>query len=226
MIWTLFLEHSIEQKVCPLCDATYIFLFWNPSQATCLSLLFSVLFFPLTFKIIVILIDAKWYLIVVLICISLMTNCRFPGCSVVKNSTASQFRRRRFVPCVGKFPQRKVKVKVKFLSCVWLFAVPRTVTYQAPLIMGFFRQECWSGLPFPSRRKISRGSSWPRDQTQVSCIAARSFTIWATREGHGNPLQYSCLENHMVIGGWQATVYRVARSQTQLKWLSAHACNN
>ena len=46
MIWTLFLEHSIEQKVCPLCDATYIFLFWNPSQATCLSLLFSVLSLP------------------------------------------------------------------------------------------------------------------------------------------------------------------------------------
>ena len=29
---------------------------------------------------------------------------------------------------------------------------------------------------------FSRGSSWPRDQTQVSCIAGRFFTIWATRE--------------------------------------------
>ena len=29
---------------------------------------------------------------------------------------------------------------------------------------------------------FSRGSSWPRDQTQVSCIAGRHFTIWATRE--------------------------------------------
>ena len=28
----------------------------------------------------------------------------------------------------------------------------------------------------------SRGSSWPRDQTQVSCTAGRFFTIWATRE--------------------------------------------
>ena len=28
----------------------------------------------------------------------------------------------------------------------------------------------------------SRGSSWPRDQTWVSCIAGRFFTIWATRE--------------------------------------------
>ena len=30
------------------------------------------------------------------------------------------------------------------------------------------------------------------------------------------PLQYSCLENPMDIGAWQATVHGVARSQTQL----------
>ena len=35
--------------------------------------------------------------------------------------------------------------------------------------------------------------------------------------GHGNPLQYSCLENLMDRGAWQATVHRVAKSQTQLK---------
>ena len=29
---------------------------------------------------------------------------------------------------------------------------------------------------------FSRGSSWPRDQTQVSCIAGRHFNLWATRE--------------------------------------------
>ena len=34
---------------------------------------------------------------------------------------------------------------------------------------------------------------------------------------HGNPLQYSCLENLMERGAWQATVHRVAESQTQLK---------
>ena len=33
---------------------------------------------------------------------------------------------------------------------VRLFATPWTVVYQAPLCMGFSRQECWSGLPFPS----------------------------------------------------------------------------
>ena len=35
--------------------------------------------------------------------------------------------------------------------------------------------------------------------------------------GHGNPLQYSCLENPMDRGAWQATVYGVAQSRTQLK---------
>ena len=42
-----------------------------------------------------------------------------------------------------------------------ILATPWTVAHQAPLSMGFFRQEYWSGLPFPP--------PGPRDQTQVSC---------------------------------------------------------
>ena len=42
--------------------------------------------------------------------------------------------------------------------------------------------------------------------------------------GHGNPLQYSCLENPTDRGAWWATVYRVAKSGTWLKRLSPHAC--
>ena len=44
----------------------------------------------------------------------------------------------------------KVKVKVKSLSRVRLFATPWTAAHQAPPSMGFSRQEYWSGLPFPS----------------------------------------------------------------------------
>ena len=33
-------------------------------------------------------------------------------------------------------------------------------------------------------------------------------------EGNGHPLQYSCLENSMDRGTWQATVHRVTKSQT------------
>ena len=42
------------------------------------------------------------------------------------------------------------KVKVKFLSRVWLFETPWTAAYQAPPSMGFSRQEYWSGVPLPS----------------------------------------------------------------------------
>ena len=42
------------------------------------------------------------------------------------------------------------KVKVKLLSHVQLFATPWTIAHQAPHSMGFSRQECWSGLLFPS----------------------------------------------------------------------------
>ena len=38
---------------------------------------------------------------------------------------------------------------MKSLSCVRLLATPWTVAYQAPLSVGFSRQEYWSGLPFP-----------------------------------------------------------------------------
>ena len=34
----------------------------------------------------------------------------------------------------------------------------------------------WVAIPFP------KGSSWPRDQTQVSCIAGKFFSIWTSRE--------------------------------------------
>ena len=41
-------------------------------------------------------------------------------------------------------------MKVKLLSHVQLFVTLWTVAYQAPLSMGFSRQEYWSGVPFPS----------------------------------------------------------------------------
>ena len=44
----------------------------------------------------------------------------------------------------------KWKVKVKFLSRIWLVATPWTAAYQAPPSMGFSRQEYWSGVPLPS----------------------------------------------------------------------------
>ena len=48
------------------------------------------------------------------------------------------------------FSYTLLKVKVKSLSCVQLFATLCTVAYQAPPSIEFSRQEYWSGLPFPS----------------------------------------------------------------------------
>ena len=42
--------------------------------------------------------------------------------------------------------------------------------------------------------------------------------------GHGNPLQYAWLENPMDRGAWQATVHRVTKSWTWLRWLNTHEC--
>ena len=44
----------------------------------------------------------------------------------------------------------KWKVKVKSLSHIRLLATPWTATYQAPLSMGYSRQEYWSGVPLSS----------------------------------------------------------------------------
>ena len=40
--------------------------------------------------------------------------------------------------------------------------------------------------------------------------------------GHGNPLQYSCLENSMDRGGWWAKVHGVVKSWIRLKQLGMH----
>ena len=53
---------------------------------------------------------------------------------------------------------------------------------------------------------------------ESACIAGDAGFITGSsrspRGGHGNPLQYSCLENPMDRGAWQATVHGVTKSQT------------
>ena len=56
-----------------------------------------------------------------------------------------------------------------------------------------------------------------RDLRDVGLISGLGRS---TGGGNGNRLQCSGLENYMDRGAWQTTVYRVAKSQTQLKQLS------
>ena len=43
---------------------------------------------------------------------------------------------------------------------------------------------------------------------------------------HGNPLQYTCLENPRDRGAWRAPVHRVAKCQTRLKRISTHMADS
>ena len=57
----------------------------------------------------------------------------------------------------------------------------------------------WVAIPF------SRGFSWPRDWTQVSCIAGRFFTIWAAREAqnNGHKSNIQCKRNCILRWAWK-----------------------
>ena len=71
-------------------------------------------------------------------------------------------------------------------------------------IQGIFQARVpeWVAIPF------SRGSSHPRDPTQISCIAGRCFTLWATREVQ--LLLSTSLDSHltyMVGGGWKGLLW-------------------
>ena len=58
---------------------------------------------------------------------------------------------------------------------VWTFVIPQTS------VLGILQATIleWVAISF------SRGSSWPRDWSLVSCIAGRFFTLWAIREAQG-----------------------------------------
>ena len=88
--------------------------------------------------------------------------------------------RRAWVPTL----QYRQEVKVKSLSRVQL-CDPMDCSQPGFSIHGIFQARVleWVAISF------SRGSSRPRDWTQVSCIAGRHFTIWATREVPGRNKQ-------------------------------------
>ena len=88
-------------------------------------------------------------------------------------------------------------MKVKSLSRVRLFGTPWTVVCQAPPSMGFSRQEYWNGLPFPS----SRGSSQPRDRTQVSGTASRLFVAQLVKS---------------LLAMWETWVWKISLRREQL----------
>ena len=138
------------------------------------------------------------------------------------------------------FPNGKESESLSF-SHVWP-CEPMDCSPPGSSVHEIFKATEWVAIPF------CRGSSRPRNWTQVSCMAGRFFTICATKKsisgkdsacnagdmgdlysvlgsgrypggGHGNTLQYSCLENPMDRGAFRAiTVHGVTKSLTVLKW--------
>ena len=89
--------------------------------------------------------------------------------------------------CLPAEPQGKPLLhrKVKSLSRVRLFATPWTVAYEASQSMGFSRQECWSGLPFPSPGDLPN----PGNEPGSPALRAEALPSEPTREAllHGKP---------------------------------------
>ena len=81
-------------------------------------------------------------------------------------------------------------------SCVQLCASLWTETHQAPLSMGFSRQEYWSGLPFVSPGDLPDPGIKPVSLMSPAS-ACRFFTTSATWEAH--ILQYIYTESHHVV---------------------------
>ena len=88
-------------------------------------------------------------------------------------------------------------MRAQSLSCVWLFVTPYAVAHQAPLSMGFSRQENWSGLPFLSQG-IFLTQGW--DQHLLCLLHCRWILYcWATGEAiHLTSFDEKCkVQNNM-----------------------------
>ena len=76
------------------------------------------------------------------------------------------------------------------------------------------------------QRSLVGCSPWGRKESDTTERLHFHFSLSCIGEGNDNPLQCSCLENLRDGGAWWAAVYRVAQSQTWLKWLSSSSMGN
>ena len=69
----------------------------------------------------------------------------------------------------------------------------------------------WGMWNLSSPPPALEGDSWPLDW---------QGSLYIGREGNGNPLQYSCLQNSTDRGAWQATVHEVTKESDTTEWLT------
>ena len=75
------------------------------------------------------------------------------------------------------------------------------------------------GTPKPNNLEHLALYFWMLNAGDISDVGSIPGSRRSPGGGHGNPFQYSCLENPMDRGAWWATVHKAAKSWTQLKWL-------
>ena len=92
------------------------------------------------------------------------------------------------------------------MSSLTLFVTPWTVVCQAPLSMGFPRQEYWSAFQEWVTISLSKRSSQPRDQDCVSCIgrqilycSAINGSLLPTNRTQLLGLLYTLLQQYQII---------------------------
>ena len=92
---------------------------------------------------------------------------------------------------------------------------PWTVAHQAPLSMGFPRQEWqWVAISF------CKGSFWIRDWTHVSCIGRWIIYHWATREGHPSTAKWPKKMWHSYIMEYYTATERSQTVPFAETWMS------
>ena len=131
----------------------------------------------------------------------------------------------------------KLWIKILFILCrllamLYVIAIYRTKIYLVPHAFPKMFLKIWIAhiiLLYYVKNRFpwwlsGKESAYNREVTEdVGLIPGLART---PRGGHGNPLQYYCLENSMDRGAQWATAHRVAKNQTWLKRLSIHTCKD
>ena len=116
--------------------------------------------------------------------------------------------------CHSKWSESKRERQISYdIAYMWVIVAqlcptlcdPMDCSLPASFVHGILQARIleWAAISFP------RGSSWPRDRTQVSYIASRFFTIWATREAFaymwnlkkGHRYRKQTYNYHRITGG-------------------------
>ena len=118
-------------------------------------------------------------------------------------------------------------------ACTWILQLGKRSVCPKGVSLSLYCPNCENVLYFETKicSAVNRGEEVPIDCPDYSTFGLPWWLTWQSNagdlgsipwlgrfpgEGHGNPLQYSCLENPMDRGDWWATVPEVSRSWTQL----------